>query len=127
MVVILAATLAHPPVESRPYVDQPEPEPKYVLSPSNPARGGPTTSGEASYFGTGPDGLYAAAGPALRVGDWRGRRVRVWYGSDWVDVTLNDSCWCPAPDRIIDLSDEAFASLAPLWRGVIDVTVEVLP
>jgi len=55
-------------------------------------------SGVASWYcGNGsactrgyPDGLYAAAGPALRVGDWRGRTVTVTAGSSSVRVRLID-------------------------------------
>jgi hypothetical protein len=67
-----------------------------------------------------PDGLYAAAGPALRVGDWRGRTVQVCAGS-CVTVRLTD--WCACPKRVIDLSSDAFSRLAPLSRGLVRVTV----
>lgn len=85
-----------------------------------------SSSGVASWFATGPDGLYGAAGPALRHGDWRGRRVRVTAGARSVVVTLNDWCACgPRHGRLtlLDLSDEAFRRLAPLSRGILRVTV----
>lgn len=83
-------------------------------------------TGRATWFATGPSGMFAAAGPALRVGDWRGRIVRVCGLSTCIRVMLNDWCQCSfrqADERAIDLSDEAFARLAPLSRGVLRVTV----
>ena len=67
-------------------------------------------------------GLYAAAGSELRIGDWRGRRVRVCHGDQCVTVTLIDWCACGG-ERVIDLYSDAFRRLAPLSRGVIDVKV----
>lgn len=64
------------------------------------------------------DGAYAAAGPALRVGAWRGRVVRV----NGIDVRLID--WCACPERIIDLYAGVFAQLAPLSAGLVTVEVE---
>ena len=69
-----------------------------------------------------PGGLYAAAGSELRVGDWRGRRVRVTAGGRSVVVTLIDTCACRG-ERVIDLYGDAFRRLAPLSRGVVRVTV----
>lgn len=82
-------------------------------------------SGQASWFGTGPDGLYAAAGPALRrmLGPkWRGRYVTVSAGGRSIRVRLTDWCGCYG-SRLLDLSDEAFAGLAALSRGLVRVTV----
>jgi len=70
-----------------------------------------------------PGGLYAAAGPALRVGQWRERRVRVILGGQSVVVELIDWCACPN-GRLLDLYSTAFDRLAPLSRGVLTVTVE---
>lgn len=70
-------------------------------------------------------GMIAAAGPALRVGDWRGSTVTV-CAERCVRVTLSDVCQCYAGtdrERIIDLSDDAFRALAPLSRGLVRVTV----
>ena len=67
-------------------------------------------------------GLYAAAGPALRVGDWRGRTVTVCTGSRCVTVQLVDWCACPG-GRVIDLYSAAFRRLAPLSEGEIRVAV----
>jgi len=70
-------------------------------------------------------GLYAAAGPTLRQGDWRGRHVVVeWHGRT-VRVQLVDWCAC-GNGRVIDLFGDAFTKLAGdgkdddgLWRGVL--------
>lgn len=73
-----------------------------------------------------PSGLYAAAGPALRRGDWRGSKVEVCRGDVCVVVTLVDWCGCYAGterERAIDLYADAFRRLAPLERGVIRVTI----
>jgi rare lipoprotein A (peptidoglycan hydrolase) len=66
--------------------------------------------------------MYAAAGPALRVGDWRDRWVTVTSGGRSVRVQLVDWCACSGV-RVIDLYSSAFEQLAPLSRGVIPVTV----
>jgi rare lipoprotein A (peptidoglycan hydrolase) len=67
-------------------------------------------------------GMYAAAGPALRVGDWRDRWVTVSSGGRSVRVQLVDWCACSGV-RVIDLYSSAMSQLAPLSRGVIPVTV----
>jgi hypothetical protein len=87
--------------------------------------------GKATWYDDGP-GLYGAAGPVLREalgGDpaFRGQTVRV-CADDCVLVRLTD--WCACGDRggvptVIDLSPDAFARLAPLSAGVIDVTIEL--
>jgi rare lipoprotein A (peptidoglycan hydrolase) len=68
------------------------------------------------------DGLFAAAGPALRVGDWRGRLVTVTAGGRSVEVRLVDTCGCPG-NRVIDLYASAFERLGRLSKGVLEVTV----
>ena len=81
--------------------------------------------GVATWYDDGP-GLYAAAGPALRHGDWRGSRVRVCAGERCITVRLSDWCACgPRGGRttVLDLSADAFRRLAPLSRGVIRVRV----
>jgi hypothetical protein len=60
----------------------------------------------------------AAAGPALRVGAWRGRVVRV----NGLRVRLVDFCRCPF-GRVIDLHPGVFRNLAPLSRGIVRVSV----
>ena len=67
-------------------------------------------------------GMYAAAGPPLRVGDWRGRRVQVCAGGGCIVVTLIDWCACGG-SHIIDLYSDAFRRLAPLSSGAVQVTV----
>ena len=69
-----------------------------------------------------PGGLYAAAGPELRVGNWRGRHVRVCGNGNCVNVTLIDWCACGG-NHIIDLYSDAFVHLAPLSAGAVHVKV----
>ena len=69
-----------------------------------------------------PGGLYAAAGPELRVGNWRGRHVHVCGNGQCVNVTLIDWCACGG-NHIIDLYSDAFVHLAPLSAGAVRVTV----
>jgi rare lipoprotein A (peptidoglycan hydrolase) len=92
-----------------------------------PAQGATSSlrSGLATWYDDGP-GLYAAAGPDLRHGDWRGSFVTVTSGSRSVTVQLTD--WCACGDRngrptLLDLSATAFRRLAPLSKGVIAVEV----
>lgn len=111
-----------------------------VILPPNPVRvvhvgavgvgGGHAVSGVGSWYcghgsacthGYGPDCLCAAAGPSLRVGDWRGRRVTVRSGGGSVQVTLVD--WCACPRRALDLYRTAFDRLADPSRGLVRVTV----
>ena len=87
-------------------------------------------SGRASWYATGRNGSYAAAGPELRralrktFGFWRGLTVLVCNGKRCIQVKLNDFCRCnTGKEKLIDLSDEAFSYLSPLSRGVIYVTV----
>ena len=81
-------------------------------------------SGRASWYG-------------YKGGDWaaspdfpKGSRLRVYSGNraDFVDVAVND--YGPDrtlhPDRAIDLDKAAFAKLAPLGQGMMDVIVEPL-
>jgi rare lipoprotein A (peptidoglycan hydrolase) len=67
-------------------------------------------------------GMYAAAGPALRVGNWRGRTVTVCSGSRCVNVKLIDWCQCYG-SRVIDLYSDAFSRLGSLSEGTIRVKV----
>jgi len=89
---------------------------------------GPSLRGRASWHATGRDGLYAAAGPALRrwLGPgWRGSLVVVVRGDGRrVTVRLNDYCPCThRPIKAIDLSDEAMARLGGLSAGVLRVRI----
>jgi Lytic transglycolase len=95
------------------------------LTPSPAGEISAIEAGDATWYDDGP-GLYAAV-PSWRFGD-RPYDVRVCLQSDHrtcVDVEVRDFCGCPG-DRIIDLSPRAFARLAPLWAGVVPVTVEDL-
>jgi hypothetical protein len=67
-------------------------------------------------------GLYAAAGSELRIGNWRGRHVKVCSNGNCVVVTLIDWCACGG-SRIIDLYHDAFSRLASPSVGGIGVTV----
>jgi rare lipoprotein A (RlpA)-like double-psi beta-barrel protein len=67
-------------------------------------------------------GLYAAAGSELRIGNWRGRMVKVCGNGNCVVVKLIDWCACGG-SRIIDLYHDAFSRLASPSRGGIGVTV----
>jgi rare lipoprotein A (peptidoglycan hydrolase) len=100
-------------------------------SPPHPKLTGHSRTGSASWYcKTGvsvcmsgyPGGLYAAAGPALRVGSWRGRTVRVCGSGSCVWVTLIDYCACGS-GHMIDLYGDAFRRLAPLSAGALHVTV----
>lgn len=93
-------------------------------------RSGSHIRGTATWHATGRNGMYAAAGPALRraIGrGWRGRVVTVCADGSCIRLTLNDYCPCGEksrrPDKLIDLSDEAFGRLAPLSRGVLRAVV----
>lgn len=70
--------------------------------------------------------MVAAAGPALRTGNWRGRVVTVSAGGHSIRVRLVDWCQCyrgEARERVIDLHPAAFERLGSLSRGVMKVTV----
>jgi hypothetical protein len=118
---------------TRPVVNVPEPVVIVVPVDQSGGRGRSLQRGSASWYcGHGSacthgymDGLYAAAGPALRAAlgrEWRGRRVHVASGLRGVDITLIDWCACPN-GRLLDLFSDAFLRLAPLDRGVVKVTV----
>lgn len=77
--------------------------------------------GVASWFASYGSGLYAAAGPALRVGSWRGRTITVEANGRRVAVQLVDYCNCYGA-RLIDLSRDAFALIAPPSQGLVEVT-----
>jgi hypothetical protein len=69
-----------------------------------------------------PGGMYAAAGSELRIGNWRGRNVRVCTSSKCITVKLIDWCACGGA-RIIDLYSDAFRRLGSLNQGGLQVTV----
>jgi hypothetical protein len=130
------APASHPAVSGHPSAPPP-PEDRQTRPPATakpqPARviTGGSVEGKASWYCVpgrsrcptfAHGGLFAAAGPALRVGNWRGRYVTVWYGKAHVTVQLIDSCerGCTVA---IDLFGDAFAQLAPLGTGRINVRV----
>ena len=69
-----------------------------------------------------PGGMYAAAGPELRVGAWRGRIVRVCGGGRCIAVKLSTGAPAAA-SHVIDLYSDAFRRLAPLNAAPLKVTV----
>ena len=103
---------------------RPTPKPTPRPTPRPVVVSGSLRSGRASWYADGA-GLYAAVN-SYRWGDPR-YSVRVCAGTRCVIVTVRDFCQCHtgAPgEKLIDLSPEAFARLAPLSRGVVRVTVE---
>jgi len=76
-----------------------------------------TETGEASWYSFAPGSGFTAAHPWLPFGTI----VTVTYlaTGESIDVVINDRG--PFGGRVIDLSDEAFAALAPLGQGVMDV------
>ena len=76
-----------------------------------------TETGEASWYSFAPGSGFTAAHPWLPFGTV----VTVTYlaTGESIDVVINDRG--PFGGRVIDLSDEAFAALAPLGQGVMDV------
>ncbi len=94
-------------------------------TPDRPAAG-QALRGISTWYATGPSCLCAAAGPALRHGHWRGSTVTVRANGRLIEVKLIDACWCrdrSGLQTLLDLSAEAFAQLAPLERGVVEVEV----
>jgi resuscitation-promoting factor RpfB len=74
-------------------------------------------TGEASWYGFAPGSGFTAAHPWLPFGTVV--TVTELATGESIDVVINDRG--PFGGRIIDLSDEAFAALAPLGQGVMDV------
>ena len=66
-------------------------------------------------------GMFAAAGPVLRLGNWRGRLVTVSIAGRSVVVRLVD--WCACSGHLIDLYRSAFSRLAAPSVGIVEVTV----
>lgn len=71
--------------------------------------------------GYGPDDLVAAIDPRDTPFE-KGDRVTVTHGSRSITVRIIDVCRC-AGSRVIDLTSGAFSRLAPLSRGVIEVSL----
>jgi rare lipoprotein A (peptidoglycan hydrolase) len=106
-------------------VGLPLPAPTYVPDSAAATFGGQATwycsASSACTRGYGPGDLVAAIDPTTGV--TKGTRLRVHHQGRSVDVTVVDVCACGG-DRVIDLTSGAFARLADLSRGVIDVTIE---
>jgi rare lipoprotein A (peptidoglycan hydrolase) len=101
------------------------PQPRPPANPSHSVRGTASwycQAGVSACASGYPGGLYAAAGPALRVGSWRGRTVTVCGSGNCVNVKLIDWCACGS-GRVIDLYSDAFSRLAPLSSGTVSVQV----
>ena len=88
---------------------------------------GRSAAGVASWFCNPPvsgctagypaSGMYAAAGPRLRVGNWRGRFVEVSIGGHHVRVQLID--WCACGNHLLDLYSSVLVRLGlSLQRGI---------
>ena len=118
-----------------PRAQPPQPNKSRSISKALPMRKASSTGHHASgsatwYCKTGVSvcpsshsgGYYAAAGPELRVGSWRGRVVRVCGSGSCINVQLVDWCACGG-SHIIDLFGDAFQRLAPLNAGAVRVTV----
>ena len=104
---------------------KPTPRPRPPANPSHSVRGTASwycKAGVSSCASGYPGGLYAAAGPALRVGSWRGRTVTVCGSGNCVNVKLIDWCACGS-GRVIDLYSDAFSRLAPTSAGTVSVQV----
>ena len=74
------------------------------------------------------EGMYAAAGPGLRVGNWRGSFVTFCTVTRYPvipscrEVQLVDFCRCP--NRLVDLYASVWHELGVgLWRGTVTVSV----
>lgn len=92
--------------------------------------GNPMLGGVATWYDNPQGQGHAAAGPALRSGDWRGSVVQVCnLDGDCLVAVLSDACWCGdrnGKDTLLDLAKSDFAKLADPSVGVVAVTVEVL-
>ena len=120
-----------PSFAARPNPSQPNTAKAANIGWSRPRLTGRHASGSATWYcqsgvsachSAYAGGMYAAAGPALRVGAWRGRIVVVCGGGRCVNVKLIDWCACGG-SHIIDLYSDAFRQLAPLSSGALAVTV----
>lgn len=101
------------------------PKPRPPASASHSVRGVASwycKAGVSSCHYAYPGGMYAAAGPALRVGNWRGRTVTVCGSGNCVNVKLIDWCACGS-GRVIDLYSDAFRRLTSLSSGTLSVRV----
>ena len=109
-------SLAPRPTQSVPSVDAGRVSASLVLT------------GIASWYATGGPGIYGAAGPALRQGNWRGSVVTVCVmGGRCLALRLSDWCQCllgQANERIVDLSLDVVRALGlDPARGLYEVEV----
>jgi hypothetical protein len=109
----------------RPFED-PAPSPSASSVPASTPVRSPAPQASTSVTGTASWYRYvvggAAAGPRLRAAlgpDWRGSVVTV-CAAICVRVRLSD--WMAA-DHLVDLDSRSFSRLAPLSRGVVEVSV----
>jgi len=109
------------PGSPMPIVPLPSPSAPRPVSVAPAARTCPASmTGIASWYRYVVGG--AAAGPRLRAAlgpGWRGRSVTV-CAAICVQVRLSD--WMAA-DRLVDLDSRSFSRLAPLSRGIVEVSV----
>lgn len=88
----------------------------------DPARG-PISRCTVGYTdGPGRD-LWAAAGPQLRFGEWRGRVVTVFGPVGFAAVTLIDVCGTGCGVLVDLYADPFFLVCGPLSQGVCEVTI----
>ena len=112
------------------------PKVRAPAAPRPPSRGRHRVSGTPTYYCNQRDSdyvrsrctrgfpdvaggqFYAAAGPYLRVGSWRGRVVSVSANGKTIKVKLVDFCACKAP-HFIDLYLDAFKALGNPRRATV--------
>ncbi len=81
-------------------------------------------TGDATYYAYHPGQAAAAAALRAYLGpNWRGMTVTVATDDRAIRVVLTDYESSTIPGRLIDLDAGDFALLAPLSRGVVQVTV----
>ncbi len=114
-VLVSVRTIAAPVDEVREVGAAPQPSPP-PPSPPSPSPGSNVQVGEATWYETGHTGL-TAAHPTLPFGT----RVTVTNLANGRSVTVIINDRGPFGGRIIDLSRDAFALLAPLPSGVCQV------
>jgi hypothetical protein len=88
---------------------------------ADPLRGPVSPCTDNITDGPGFDG-WLAAGPALRVGEWREREVIVFGPAGYSTATIVDFCACP--ERVADLYGDLFLAVCgPLSMGICEVSV----
>lgn len=106
-------------------VAAPSPKPSLAHSRTPVSHTGRSASGVPTYYcwsgrsicthgypdRAGVADFYAAAGPSLRVGSWRGRVVSVTANGRTIRVRLIDFCACGSGGHFLDLYHDAFVAL----------------